>query len=82
MESSKKAGSSHGWSSILAGRAVLNKGIGFLVGNGESISVWSHHWLSPFGSEAPIGPPTFENQNLRVVDLMDHLTNEWDLEKV
>lgn len=48
LESSKKSGSSHGWTSIMAGKGVLEKGLGFLVGNGDSISVWSDHWLSPF----------------------------------
>lgn len=82
MESKEKSGSSHGWTSIQAGKAVLEKGLGFLVGNGETIKVWSDKWLSPFTPSAPIGPPTFANQDLLVADLLNHQTNEWNLDMI
>lgn len=82
LESGAKAGASHGWTSVLAGKAVLEKGLGFLVGNGGSISVWSDKCLSPPGPEAPIGPPTQSNQYLLKADLLDQQTNEWDVEKI
>lgn len=31
---------SHGWKGIMAGRDILRKGLGWVVGNGESIKVW------------------------------------------
>lgn len=46
LESEPKKGSSHGWTSILAGKAVLEKGLGFLVGDGKNIRVWSDKWIS------------------------------------
>ena len=39
------ASASHGWRGILAGREVLKKGLGWVVGNGKSIPVWSQPWL-------------------------------------
>ena len=82
IESKDKTGSSHGWTSIQAGKSVLEKGLGFLVGNGENIRVWSDKWPSPLCPITPIGPPTYENQNLMVADLLDPQTNEWDLHKL
>uniref|UniRef100_M4DVU8 Reverse transcriptase zinc-binding domain-containing protein n=1 Tax=Brassica campestris TaxID=3711 RepID=M4DVU8_BRACM len=82
LESSVKTGASHGWTSVMAGKAVLEKGLGYLVGNGENIKVWSDPWLSPSKPETPIGPPTLANQNLLVADLLHSQSNEWDLEKI
>lgn len=82
MESNEKSGSSHGWTSIMAGKAVLDKGVGYLVGNGNDIRAWSDPWLSTINPVVPIGPPTFDNQNLLVKDLLDQRSNDWDLEKI
>ena len=40
---------SHGWRSILLGRDLLIKNLGWLVGNGKDINVWSDPWLSLTG---------------------------------
>lgn len=40
LESKETSGSSHGRTSIMAGLKVLQKGVGFVVGNGHDISVW------------------------------------------
>ena len=82
LESVDKTGSSHGWTSIQVGKEVLKKGLGFIVGSGENISVWTDHWLSSLSPSAPIGPPTLSNQNLKVADLMNPQTNEWDLNMI
>lgn len=82
MESGAKTGASHSWVSVMAGKTVLEKGLGYLVGNGENIKVWTDSWLSPSKLEAPIGPPTLDNQNLLVADLLHPQSNEWDLEKI
>lgn len=82
METGEKSRSSHGWSSIMAGKTVLEKGMGYIVGNGENIKVWSDQWLSPLHPIAPMGPPTFSNQHLKVSDLLDHQTNEWNLDQI
>lgn len=70
MESTQKQAASHGWTGIMARKQILQMGLGFLVGNGSSIKVWSDPWLSTAKPMIPIGPPTFENQHLTVQDLL------------
>lgn len=79
MESTPKQASSHGWTGIMAGKGVLEKGLGYLVGNGASINVWSDPWLSTLTPVTPIGPPTRTNQHLKVRDLLLPDSNEWNL---
>ncbi|CAL9232043.1 unnamed protein product [Arabidopsis halleri] len=70
---------SHGWRSILAGRDILRKGLGWSVGDGSSIHVWSAPWLSTLESSTPIGLPTAANSSLMVKDLISPITNDWNL---
>lgn len=79
MESTTKQAASHGWIGIMAGKEVFKKGLGFLVGNGESINVWSDAWLSTSQPLTPIGPPTLANQDLKVSDLLLPDSNDWNL---
>jgi len=69
---------SHGWRSILAGREVLKKGLGWIVGDGESISVWRDPWLSTSIQQKPIRPPTATNYSLKVSALLSPVTNDWN----
>lgn len=59
---------SHGWRGVIAGREILRKGIGWIVGSGTQIKVWDDPWLSTTTPLSPMGPPTQENQTLRVSD--------------
>lgn len=79
LESTPKQASSHGWTGIMAGKAVLEKGLGFLVGDGASIKVWTDPWLSTSKPMTPIGPPTWENHQLTVQDLLLPDSNDWNL---
>lgn len=63
---------------IIAGREVLKEGMGCLIGSGEDICVRVDLWLSTEGPLRPIGPPTQENQHLRVSDLVDQDTRQWN----
>ncbi|XP_056850702.1 uncharacterized mitochondrial protein AtMg00310-like [Raphanus sativus] len=78
MESTQKQTASHGWTGIMEGKEVLKKGLGYLVGDGENISGWYDPWLSISKPLIPIGPPTLENQQLRVRDLLLQESNEWN----
>lgn len=82
MESSIPASASHGWRSILAGREVLKKGLGWAVGDGDSIQVWNDPWLSFDFPRQPFGPPNAQDQTLTVKDLLCPLSNKWSLERV
>ncbi|WZY80122.1 hypothetical protein YC2023_026506 [Brassica napus] len=82
MECESPSSASHGWRSILAGREVLRKGLGWVVGNGENIKVWGDPWLSSSFPTAPIGPPTENAVSMTVSELLCPLTNAWDIQKI
>lgn len=64
------------------GEEALKLGLGYVVGNGQDIAVWSDPWLSSTEVSTPIGPLTLSTQHLKVADLLDHSTNSWDLTKI
>jgi len=73
---------SHGWRSVLAGREILKKGLGWIVGDGVSIRIWKDPWLSTATPTVPIGPPTAENRLLKVSVLLSPETNDWNLSAI
>lgn len=82
MESAIPSNPSHGWRSILAGRDILKKGIGWIVGNDNHINLWNDPWLSPTTPSRPIGPPNKEATKLLVSDLINQRTGQWDVKKI
>lgn len=50
-----------------------------MVADGQSINVWSEPWLSLDTLLTPIGPSTESSLSLRVKDLLNPLTNDWDI---
>ena len=82
LSSETPKSASHGWRGVMAGKEVLLKGLGWVVGTGTNIKVWSDPWLSTQKPLIPIGPPTVENQHLVVADLLDANTKEWNLDAV
>lgn len=73
---------SHGWRSILLGRDLLVQNLGWAVGNVESINVWDDPWLSLSRQQRPVGPPNEPHSELRVADLLNSETSEWELSKI
>ena len=73
---------SHGWWSVLVGRDLLIKNLGWVVGNGQDIKVWDDPWLSFSKQVRPMGPPQESTVELRVSDLMCPGTCEWDATKI
>ncbi|XP_018515076.1 uncharacterized mitochondrial protein AtMg00310-like [Brassica rapa] len=61
---------SHGWRSVLLGRDLLLKNLGWAVGDGKSINVWRDPWLSMSKQARPMGPPGEQAVDLTVADLM------------
>ena len=59
------------WRSLLEARDLIRAGTTWIVGDGQSISVMDHRWLTH--------PPLFRpdaNTNMKVVDLIDHRTRQ------
>lgn len=73
---------SHGWRSILLGRDLLVQNLGWAVGNGQSINVWQDPWLSCTAQERPMGPIHEHLLELRVAELKQPESCEWDLQKI
>ena len=73
---------SHGWRGILAGREILRKGLGWIVGGGDKIRVWRDPWLSCQSPLIPIGPMSEKDQELKVSDLLCPISNAWDKDKI
>ena len=68
---------SYTWSSILAARDIIHEGAQWRVGDGQSIEVSTHMWLSH--------KPIFlgeQRQNLMVKNLLDANTLQWDRDKI
>ncbi|CAL9224803.1 unnamed protein product, partial [Arabidopsis halleri] len=76
------ASASHGWRSILVGRDLLKKRLGWAIGNGRAAKAWSEPWLSVSKVAQPMGPMPFEGKDLLVGEFFEHDSVEWDQEKV
>ncbi|XP_024009751.1 uncharacterized protein LOC112084866 [Eutrema salsugineum] len=76
------ASASHGWRSLLIGRDLLRDHLGWSIGNGKSVNVWSEAWLSSSSQLSPGGPAPKDSLNLMVSDLLNPTTNSWNTQKV
>ena len=65
------------WRSLLAARDILVAGSYWRVGDGRTIGVFTHRWLS----HTPI-PLIAVSHELRVCDLIDEDTRQWDRGKL
>lgn len=82
LECTAPSSMSHGWRSILAGREILKKGLGWIVGCGDKIRIWQDPWLSCETPMRPFGPANESNTDLCVSDLLCPLSNTWDRDKI
>ncbi|KAA3463976.1 reverse transcriptase [Gossypium australe] len=72
---------SYTWRSIWEARQILEEGVGWRIGNGESVNIWNDRWLPGPGS----GRVTCQNMIIRftqVSDLFDRETNTWKQETI
>ncbi|KAL9298628.1 putative ribonuclease H domain, reverse transcriptase zinc-binding domain-containing protein [Arabidopsis thaliana] len=65
---------SYGWSSIQAGKELLQRGMRARIGNGKTIKIWSDPWLPTLPPRPAAGPVL--DDAMTVSDLWD--TFEWD----
>lgn len=70
------------WRSIIHGRELLNQGLSKQIGNGKSMMVWTDAWVEDEGMRAPWRKNTFFNVNLKVAELIDKRSRDWDLQKL
>lgn len=82
MDCSTSSNTSHGWNGIMAGKEVLKRGVGWLVGDGKDIKVWGEPWLLVLAPQQPIRPPTFEALSLKVSDLIWPNSNAWNVDAI
>ncbi|CAA7020616.1 unnamed protein product [Microthlaspi erraticum] len=73
---------SHGWRGILIGRDLLKTRLGRAIGDGLSTSLWNDQLLSFKMPSRPMGPPRAMDQNLKVSDIINEQTREWNHEKI
>ena len=74
--------SSYGWKGVLIGSDLLINHLGWIVGTGEEINVWSDAWLSSTTQQRPIGPAPEALKDLKVSALMLANSTEWDIQKI
>ncbi|XP_013635272.1 PREDICTED: uncharacterized protein LOC106340996 [Brassica oleracea var. oleracea] len=79
LEVQTPASASHGWRGILVGRDLLLKGMGWAIGSGRDVGIWTEPWLLTTEPKAPIGPPTADTKDWKVCRLILHGTNDWDV---
>jgi hypothetical protein len=79
LEATPTPGMSYTWRSILRGLDLLKEGVVWRVGLGEQIGVWKDPWISSVSTRKPRTPDELE-EDLRVADLINPTTNQWDLE--
>ena len=65
------------WRSLLAARDIIFRGSNWRVGNGRTIGVYTHKWLT----HKPI-PRTEAVLDMRVCELIDKDTQQWDCGKL
>lgn len=82
MECQVPSNASHGWRSIIVGREILRKGLGWVIGSGDKVRIWKDPWLSCAKPTTPIGPPNQQDENMLVSDLLCPISNTWDTARI
>ena len=64
---------SYTWRSLLAGRKVLDKGLRWSIGNGQSVRIWADRWLPTPNSFKVASPRPQEFNGTMVESLLDRV---------
>ena len=78
LEAKKSSTGSYAWKSILHGRDVILNGACWRVGNGKSIKIWQHHWLSRKHPTKILSPMVGTMEEATVDCLIDEGTRTWN----
>ncbi|TYH80252.1 hypothetical protein ES332_D03G120200v1 [Gossypium tomentosum] len=72
---------SYTWRSILGARYILEEGMGWRIGNGESVNIWNDKWLSGPGN-GKIECQNIDIRYTRISDLINKEENTWNQEVI
>ncbi|KAM0910182.1 hypothetical protein ACQ4PT_014329 [Festuca glaucescens] len=78
LEAKPVAGMSYSWRSILKGVELLKEGVVWRIGDGTHVNIWSDQWLNRKDAAKTI-TPRGRCLLTRVSDLIDPVTNKWDV---
>ncbi|KAL0436253.1 UNVERIFIED_CONTAM: putative ribonuclease H protein [Sesamum radiatum] len=70
------------WRSLLSAQPLFRAGCRWRVGSGANIRIWSDPWLPRPLTFRPITHPSTASLDLRVADLRDPSTGDWDVQRV
>ncbi|XP_065634479.1 uncharacterized protein LOC136069649 [Quercus suber] len=73
---------SFAWRSIMAAQHLVQQGIRWNVGNGESIRVWGDKWLPSSSTFKVVSPKLFMHADLRVSELISHDSVGWKMQVI
>ena len=93
MEASVHPRSSFAWQSILQARDVIDQGVVWRVGDGESINIWEHSWLLNLSNSWVISPQNstaaeyvkdlfFEDRRVWDSGLVERIFWPWEAETI
>ena len=82
LETPVATGISHGWRGILVGRDLLAKGLGWALGSGHNVDIWTEPWLSTSDPCVLMGPPTEGNKAWKVSNLINPASHDWDVKLI
>ncbi|GLU14962.1 hypothetical protein SLE2022_314960 [Rubroshorea leprosula] len=69
------------WKSLLKGRNLLQHGLRWNIGSGESVNVWSDAWVPTLPSFRILSPAPPDKENLKVNNLVS-ARGTWDTRKL
>ncbi|CAN6873757.1 unnamed protein product, partial [Brassica oleracea] len=69
---------SYVWRSLMAAQPLLKAGLRRSIGTGNNTMVWSDHWIPDVKPRPAIPCCPSLNPNLRVCDLIDPLSHDWN----
>jgi ribonuclease HI len=69
---------SFAWKSILQARKVIQSGVRWRIGRGNSVRIWSDKWLPSPSSGLPLSPPKLLEAEACVSSLIQHSSGTWN----
>lgn len=68
--------------SYMSARHVLLRGGMWRIGNGYDVEIFGQRWVNGLQHGGVFGPPTLNQCNMKVCDLIDSESGSWDNDKL